>query len=222
MPSPSTWPFRLEQQDGISQGFKEDSSPKVRRSTDKGHGPDSVNECIELVTKLKLCTNLQIGRAAAIISTADEGPRAQPNDNEDPEDPSTIADDNRTYLWKIDLTAAYRQITIHVLYLWMCHTSWGGDFLDRRMQFGDKSAVEGFQSITNLILVAAQDAIDGDLAMRALVVGDITGRANFAKILSCRIDPPHFASVWGVAWKRARKKKESPEIPGSRVRALNR
>ena len=170
MPSPSTWPFRLEQQNGISQGVKEDGSPKVRRSTDKGHGPDSVNECIELVTKLKLCTNLQIGRAAAIISIADEGPRAQPNDNEDPDDPSTVADDNRTYLWKIDLTAAYRQITIHILYLWMCHTSWGGDvFLDRRMQFGDKSAVEGFQSITNLILVAAQDAIDGDLAMRALV-----------------------------------------------------
>ena len=44
-------------------------------------------------------------------------------------------------------------------------------FLDRRMQFGDKSAVEGFQSITNLILVAAQDAIDGDLTMRALVPG---------------------------------------------------
>ena len=64
LPSPSTWPFRLEQQNGISQGLKEDGSPKVRRSTDKGHGPDSVNECIELVTKLKLCTNLQIGRAA--------------------------------------------------------------------------------------------------------------------------------------------------------------
>ena len=143
----------------------------MRRSTDKGHGPDSVNECIELVTKLKLCTNLQIGRAAAIISTTDEGPRAQPNnDNEDPDEPSTIADGNRTYLWKMDLTAAYRQITIDVSYLWMCHTSWGGDvFLDRRMQFGDKSAVEGFQSITNLILVAAQGAIDGDPTMRALV-----------------------------------------------------
>ena len=46
----------------------------------------------------------------------------------------------------------------------------GGDvFLDRRMQFDDKSAVEGFQSITNLIIVSAQDATDGDPAMRALV-----------------------------------------------------
>ena len=53
----------------------------------------------------------------------------------------------------------------------MCHTSWGGDvFLDRRMQFGDKSAVEGlFQFTANLILVSAQDAIDGDPATRALV-----------------------------------------------------
>ena len=108
MPSPPTWPFRLEQQNGIAQGVKDDGSPKVRRPTDKGHGPDSVSECIELVTKPKLCTNLQTGRAAAVISTADEGPRAQPNNDEDPDDPPTIADDCRTYLWKIDLTATYR------------------------------------------------------------------------------------------------------------------
>ena len=56
---PSTWPFRLEQQNGISQGVKENGEPKVRRATDKGHGPNSVNGCIELVSKLKLCTNLQ-------------------------------------------------------------------------------------------------------------------------------------------------------------------
>ena len=167
---PSTWPFRLEQQNGISQGVKENGEPKVRRATDKGHGPDSVNECIELLSKLKLCTNLQIGRGAAILTTADEGPRATPNDDEDPNDPSTIADDYRTYLWKIDLTAAYRQVLIHILCLWMCHTSWDGNvYLDRRMQFGDKSAVEGFQSITNLILCAAQAAIDGNMALRAAV-----------------------------------------------------
>ena len=75
-----------------------------------------------------------------------------------------------TYLWKIDLTAAYRQVTIHLPFLWMCHTPWDGQvYLDRRMQFGDKSAVEGFQSITNLLLCAAQAAIDGDVAMRASV-----------------------------------------------------
>ena len=91
LPVPSTWPFRLEQQNGISQGLKENGDPKVRRATDKGHGPDSVNECIELVSKLKLCTNLQIGRGAAILATADEGPRATPNDDEDPNDPSTVA-----------------------------------------------------------------------------------------------------------------------------------
>ena len=121
LPVPSTWPFRLEQQNGISQGLKENGDPKVRRATDKGHGPDSVNECIELVSKLKLCTNLQIGRGAAIITTADEGPRATPNDDEDPNDPSTIADDHRTYLWKIDLTAAYRQVLIHILCLSLIH-----------------------------------------------------------------------------------------------------
>ena len=37
------------------------------------------------------------------------------------------------------------------------------------MQFGDKSAVEGFQSITNLILTAVQQAIDGNQAVRDLV-----------------------------------------------------
>ena len=170
MPYPSTWPFRLEQQNGVAQGVKDDGTTKVRRSTDKGFGEDSVNECIELVAKLKLCTNLQIGKAAAVIATADAGERTAPNADEDPDDPATIADDCRTYLWKIDLTAAYRQITIHQLYLWMCHTSWNGDvYLDRRMQFGDKSAVEGFQSITNLILTAVQQAIDGNQAVRDLV-----------------------------------------------------
>ena len=70
-----------------------------------------------------------------------------------PNDPSTVADDTRTYLWKIDLTAAYRQVTIHLLFLWMCHTSWDGQvYLDRRMQFGDKSAVEGR---SNLHLMSA-------------------------------------------------------------------
>ena len=66
LPVPSTWPFRLEQQNGISQGVKENSDPKIRRSTDKERGPDSANECIELVSKLKLYTNLKIGRGAAI------------------------------------------------------------------------------------------------------------------------------------------------------------
>ena len=65
MPVPSTWPFRLEQQNGTSQGLKDDSTPKVRRAADKGHGSDSVNQCIELVSKLKFCTNLQIGKGAA-------------------------------------------------------------------------------------------------------------------------------------------------------------
>ena len=37
------------------------------------------------------------------------------------------------------------------------------------MQFGDKPAVVGFQSITNLILCAAQAAVDGNEAMRATV-----------------------------------------------------
>ena len=74
LPVPSTWPFRLEQQKEISQGAKESGEPKIRRSADKGHGADSVHECIELVSKLKLCTNLKIGRVAAILATADEGP----------------------------------------------------------------------------------------------------------------------------------------------------
>ena len=78
-----------------------------------------MNECIELASKLKLlCTNLQIGgRGAAILATADEGPRATPNDDEDPNDLSSVADDTRTYLWKIDLTAAYRQVESKAIYI---------------------------------------------------------------------------------------------------------
>ena len=61
-------------------------------------------------------------------------------------------------------------MTINLLFLWMCHTPWDGQvYLDRRMQFGDKSTVEGFQSVTNLLLRAAQAVIDGDAAMRATV-----------------------------------------------------
>ena len=39
LPVPPIWPFRLEQQNGISQGVKENGEPKIRRSTDKGRGP---------------------------------------------------------------------------------------------------------------------------------------------------------------------------------------
>ena len=106
LPVPSTWPFRLEQQNGISQGAKENGDPKARRSTEKGFGPDSVNECIELVSKHKRCTNLQIGRGAAILATADEDPRATPNSDEDYNDPSTIADDYRTQCAKRPLCLA--------------------------------------------------------------------------------------------------------------------
>ena len=86
---------------GIQRGWLAEGATVHRQGSRTGF----CDECIELVTKLKLCTDLQIGRAAAVISTADEGPRTQ---NEDPDDPSTIADDCRTYLWKIDRTAAYR------------------------------------------------------------------------------------------------------------------
>ena len=44
------------------------------------------------------------------------------------------------------------------------------------------------------------------------------GRANLAKILSCQIYPPHFASVLGVAWKRAKKRNRAPEYQGARAK----
>ena len=34
----------------------------------------------------------------------------------DPEDPATVADDDRTYLFKLDLTAAYRQVMVHLVF----------------------------------------------------------------------------------------------------------
>ena len=164
LPVPSTWPFRLEQQNGISQGLKENGDPKVRRATDKGHGPDSVNECIELVSKLKLCTNLQIGRGAAILTTADEGPRATPNDDEDPDDPSTdrrrlphvsmedrsdggVSSGSHSHLVSVDVSYFVGRAT----YISIAECS---SATSRRSK--------GFQSITNLILCAAQAAIDGN------------------------------------------------------------
>ena len=45
--------------------------------------------------------------------------------------------------------------------------------------------------------------------------GGAVVRADLAKILSCRIDPPTSLVYGGVAWKRAEKRqKQSPEIPG--------
>ena len=98
------------------------------------------------------------------------GPCAIPNADENPEDPATIADDDRTYLFKLDLTAAYRQVMVYMMCLYMCHTMWWDKVnLDRRGRFGDASMVEGFQAITMLVLAASRAAIRGHKGIRALL-----------------------------------------------------
>ena len=43
-------------------------------------------------------------------------------------------------------------------------------------------------------------------------------RANLAKILSCRIDPPTSLVYGGVAWKRAKKINKAPKYQGARAK----
>ena len=98
------------------------------------------------------------------------GPCANPIADENPEDPATVADDDRTYLFKLDLTAAYCQVMVNLMCLYMCHTMWRDKInLDRRGQFGDASMVEGFQAITMLVLAAGRAAIRGHEGIRALL-----------------------------------------------------
>ena len=166
MQTPSTWPFIVDPQGCVIQGVKDDGSPKARRTTDKY----VTNDAIAQLPTVTLCTNIAIGRAGAIMEAGCSGPCATPLANEDPEDPETVADDDRTYLFKLDLTAAYRQVMVHLMYLYMCHTMWADKVnLDRRGQFGDASMVEGFQAITMLILAAGRAAIRGHEGIRKLL-----------------------------------------------------
>ena len=138
MYTPSTWPFIVDPQGCIVQGVKDDGSPKARRTTDKW----VTNDAIAQLPSVSLCTNIAIGKAGAIMEAGCSGPCANPIADENP---ATVADDDRTYLFKLDLTAAYRQVMVHVSFLYMCHTMWRGRInLDRRGQFGDASMVEGF------------------------------------------------------------------------------
>ena len=166
MYTPSTWPFVVDPQGCVVQGVKEDGSPKARRTTDKW----VTNDAIAQLPAVSLCTNIAIGKAGAIMEAGCSGPCAIPNADENPEDPATIADDDRTYLFKLDLTAAYRQVMVYLMCLYMCHTMWRDKInLDRRGQFGDASMVEGFQAITMLVLAAGRAAIRGHKGIRALL-----------------------------------------------------
>ena len=166
MYTPSTWPFIADPQGCVVQGVKDDGSPKARRTTDKW----ITNDAIAQLPSVSLCTNIAIGKAGAIMEAGCSGPCANPIADENPEDLATVADDDRTYLFKLDLTAAYRQVMVHLSYLYMCHTMWGDKInLDRRGQFGDASMVEGFQAITMLVLAAGRAAIRGHEGIRALL-----------------------------------------------------
>ena len=144
---------------------------KYRGTTDKGHGDSSVNDGIDLdAIPLSLPTNRQHARSCAILQTAESGPPATANPDENPEILESIADDDLVYQWKIDLTAAYRQLVVSVHCLWMCIKYWDDQFwLDLRCQFGDASMVEAFQSVTVAILTVCEAAIDGDERLRALL-----------------------------------------------------
>ena len=144
---------------------------KNRGTTDKGHGESAVNAGIDMdAIPLTLPTNRQHARNCAILQEAESGKPASPRAGESSDDPSSIEDDDLVYQWKIDLTAAYRQLIVATACLWMCMKFWAGYFyLDLRCQFGDASMVEAFQSVSVAILTFVEKAIDGDVESRALL-----------------------------------------------------
>ena len=147
------FPCRVEPCNAVAQ------NSKVRITTDKSWPKDgevlSVNEGINL-EKLgitKFCRVLDLSRAVAILLTAQ---------------PVSASDDDTVYLWKIDLTAAYRQIHIDHDAVWNRGKSWCGKFyLDVRAQFGDASQVKSFQDISDMIVGVTRMAIAGNREARA-------------------------------------------------------
>ena len=77
---------------------------------------------------LTLPTNRQHARSCAILLQAESGLPATPRAGESRDDPTTIEDDDLVYQWKIDLTAAYRQLIVATPCLWMCMKFWNGQF----------------------------------------------------------------------------------------------
>ena len=145
---------------------------KVRVTTDQSwpHDGSSMNDGIDLaaIGELKFCTVRQLARAAAILRQAEDEGRPVPtfSDTTDPLS-DEFADSPHAFLFKIDLTAAYRQLHIHPTDLWKRVKSWDAQlYLDVRGQFGDASQVEGFQAITNFVIWLINRIVDGDKQLR--------------------------------------------------------
>ena len=151
------FPCRLEPCNGVDQGNK------VRVTTDKSWPKPgmselmSVNDGIDLeqLGVVKFGTVLDFAKAMAIVNTLDGDA-----DDERPE--------LRAFAWKVDLTAAYRQLHVHPSCVWNRAKAWLGKcYIDVRAQFGDAGQVKAFQDITDLIVTVARSATRGDAAARS-------------------------------------------------------
>ena len=152
------FPCRIEPCNGVDQGTK------VRVTTDKswpkpGMTPvSSVNDGIDLdaLGVVKFGKVVDFAKAIAVLNTLDG------------DDAGDARLDQRAFAWKVDLTAAYRQLHVHPSCVWNRAKSWLGKvYIDVRAQFGDAGQVKAFQDITDLIVSIARMATAGSAAARA-------------------------------------------------------
>ena len=153
------FPCRVEPCGAVQQGAK------VRITTDKSwprdpvEGVVSVNSGIDLAALgvARFAKVLDFTKAVAILQQAEPDGEASNSDD----------DDSHVYEWKVDLTAAYRQIHVHWSSCWNRAKSWlGKAYLDVRCQFGDAAMVKAFQDVTDMVVFIARAACRGDAAVR--------------------------------------------------------
>ena len=151
------FPCRVEPCGAVQQG------DKVRITTDKSWprnaGVSSVNGGIDMheLGTTEFCSVADFTKAVAIIRTIwDDG--------------HVFGEaDDKPHSWKVDLTAAYRQLHIHPSDIWKRAKSWCGKcYLDVRGQFGDASQVKSFQDITDMIVTLVARATAGDPSVRSM------------------------------------------------------
>ena len=156
------FPCRVEPCNGVQQGTK------VRVTTNKSWPKPgmtsvlAVNDGIDLESfgAVKFGKVADYSKAVAILMTMEPTPRGEGAS-------ASGDDDQQVFLWKVDLTAAYRQLHVHPSCIWNRGKAWLGKvYLDVRAQFGDASQVKSFQDITDMVVGVARLATAGDARAR--------------------------------------------------------
>ena len=157
------FPCRVEPCNGVAQGSK------VRVTTDKSWPKPgmskllSVNDGIDLADfgAVEFGRVSDLSKAVAILMTMEPAPPTADGASSDGDG------SRRVFMWKVDLTAAYRQLHVHPSCIWNRGKAWLGQvYLDVRAQFGDASQVKSFQDITDMVVGVARLATAGDTRAR--------------------------------------------------------